>query len=104
MRFATRLLCVTAVLCSFLMLPRSAQAVKKRYQVTGMVLELTDKMIAVENKDKERWEIERTADTKVDGDLKVGSKVTIFYTMTATTIQTKDDDKSGKSDKSEKEK
>jgi hypothetical protein len=104
MRFATRLLCVVAVLFSFLMLPRSAQAVKKRYQVTGMVLELTDKMIAVENKDKERWEIERTADTKVDGDLKVGSKVTIFYTMTATTIQTKGDDKSGKSDKSENEK
>ena len=58
------------------------------YQVTGPVLELTDKKIVVE-KDKEKWEIARTPDTKVTGDLKVGSKVTIQYMMTAKSVEVK---------------
>jgi len=33
--------------------------------------------------------IARTADTKVTGDLKVGEKVTVEYSMTATTIEVK---------------
>ena len=60
----------------------------KTYQVTGPVLELTDSKIVVE-KGKEKWEIARTADSKVTGDLKVGAKVTIEYTMTATTVTVK---------------
>ena len=60
----------------------------KTYQVTGPVLELTDSKIVVE-KGKEKWEIARTADTKVTGALKVGEKVTIEYTMTATTVTVK---------------
>ncbi len=60
------------------------------YQVTGPVLELTDTMIAVQ-KGSERWEITRSATTKVSGDLKVGSKVTIHYTMTAKDIEVKGD-------------
>jgi hypothetical protein len=62
----------------------------KTYQVTGPVLQLTDTKIIVE-KGKEQWEIARTADTKVTGDLKVGSKVTIEYTMTATDVMVKAD-------------
>ena len=58
------------------------------YQVTGPVLEVTDSKIVVQ-KGKERWEIARTPDTKVTGDLKVGSKVTIEYTMTAKTVDVK---------------
>ena len=61
----------------------------KTYQVTGPVLELKDDMIVVE-KGKDRWEIARGADTKVTGDLKVGSKVTIEYRMSADTIEVKD--------------
>jgi len=61
----------------------------KTYQVTGPVLEVTDDMIAVQ-KGKDRWEIARTADTKVTGDLKVGAKVTIEYRMTATKVEAKD--------------
>jgi hypothetical protein len=49
-----------------------------KYQVTGPVLEVTDTMIAVQ-KGKDRWEVARDAGTKVTGDLKVGSKVTIKY-------------------------
>ncbi len=58
------------------------------YQVTGPVLEVTDSKIVVQ-KGKERWEIARTPDTKVTGDLKVGAKVTIEYTMSAKTVDVK---------------
>ena len=54
----------------------------KTYQVTGPVLELKDDMIVVQ-KGNDKLEIARDKDTKVTGDLKVGSKVTIQYTMTA---------------------
>jgi len=59
------------------------------YQVTGPVLELKDDVIVVQ-KGSDKWEIARGKDTKVAGDLKVGSKVTIEYRMTATTIEVKD--------------
>lgn len=64
----------------------------KTYQVTGPVLELKDDMIVVQ-KGNDRWEIARGADTKVTGELKVGSKVTIEYRMNAATIAVKDADK-----------
>ena len=57
----------------------------KTYQVTGPVIEVTNDMIVV-SKGKERWEVARDASTKVTGDLKVGSKVTIQYRMTATAV------------------
>ena len=56
------------------------------YQVTGPVLEVTDSKIVVQ-KGKEKWEIARTPDTKVTGDLKVGAKVTIEYSMTAKSVE-----------------
>lgn len=69
--------------------PVFGQAVSS-YQVTGPVLEVTDTKIVVQ-KGKEKWELARTADTKITGDLKVGSKVTIQYTMTAATVDAKAD-------------
>src|SRR5213592_1936556 len=60
----------------------------KTYQVTGPVLEVNDSMIAVQ-KGKDRWEINRDANTKVTGDLKVGEKVTITYTMSASNVEVK---------------
>ncbi|HVD95672.1 MAG TPA: hypothetical protein VNE84_05980 [Candidatus Limnocylindria bacterium] len=60
----------------------------KTYQVTGPVLEVTDSIIAVQ-KGKDRWEISRDANTKVTGDLKVGEKVTVTYTMSATDVEVK---------------
>ena len=39
---------------------------------------------------KDKWEIARDKDTKVTGeDLKVGSKVTVYYTMKASSIEVK---------------
>ncbi|MFL6582261.1 MAG: hypothetical protein ACJ8G2_16080 [Burkholderiales bacterium] len=69
-----------------LMLTSSAWA----YQVTGPVLEVSDSKIVVQ-KGKEKWEIARTPDTKVNGDLKVGSKVTVEYTMAAKSVEVKTD-------------
>ena len=64
----------------------------KTYQVTGPVLELNDDLITVQ-KDKDKWELARTKDTKITGDLKVGAKVTITYRMTATGIEIKPETK-----------
>ena len=61
----------------------------KTYQVTGPVLDLKDDLIVVQ-KGSDKWEIARGKDTKVTGELKVGSKVTIEYKMTATTVEVKD--------------
>lgn len=82
-RLAIGVLVLAAVLTA---LP--AVAATKTYQVTGPVLEVNDTMIAVQ-KGKDRWEIARDASTKVTGDLKVGSKVTIEYRMTATSVEAK---------------
>ena len=41
---------------------------------------------AQHQKGKDKWEIARGPDVKVTGELKVGSKVTIEYTMKASTI------------------
>ena len=70
-------------------------AVAFAYQVTGPVLEVTDSKIVVQ-KGKDKWEIARDASTKVTGELKVGSKVTIEYKMTATSVEVKTDAKAAK--------
>jgi ribosomal 50S subunit-recycling heat shock protein len=60
------------------------------YQVTGPIAELNDTMIVVEKgAKKERFEIARDANTKASGEMKVGDKVTVHYTMTATNIEVK---------------
>ena len=45
-------------------------------------------MIAVQ-KGSERWEIKRDSRTKASGEMKVGDKVTVHYTMSATNIEAK---------------
>lgn len=60
-----------------------------QYQVTGPVLELTEDLIVVQ-KDNEKWAIARTKETKVQGELKVGAKVTVFYTMSAAKVEVKE--------------
>ena len=73
------------------------------YQVTGPIAELNDTMIVVEKgAKKERFEITRDANTKASGEMKVGDKVTVHYTMTATNIEAKAA-KAGKGKKEESE-
>jgi hypothetical protein len=69
--------------------PGTARAeATKTYQVTGPVLEVTDSTITVQ-KGKEKWQLARDKETKAAGDLKVGDKVTIEYTMSAKNIESK---------------
>ncbi len=81
-----RKLALAAVLAS-LAAPALARE-PKTYQVTGPVVSVTDDMITVK-KGSENWEIARTGDTKVTGDLKPGEKVTIQYRMTAASVEVK---------------
>ena len=71
-----------------LALSSAAFAGAKTYEVTGPVLEVNDSMIVVQ-KGKDRWEINRDSNTKVTGDVKVGDKVHVTYTMSASDIEVK---------------
>lgn len=76
----------------------------KEYQWTGTVLEVKDDVIVVE-KGKEKWEIARDKDTKVTGgELAVGSKVTVYYTMKAASIEVKAEARKGEPTKTEPKK
>ncbi len=79
MRRSTHRLAALALGCLLLAPVASAS---HKYQVTGQVVEVSDKVIVV-MKDKEKFEIDRTADTKIEGELKVGAKVTVHYHMVA---------------------
>ena len=70
----------------------AAFAAGKSYQVTGPVLAVTDTIITVQ-KGKEKWEIERSAATKVTGELKVGAKITVYYRMVADEVEAKSNGK-----------
>ena len=70
----------------------TAFAAPKTYQVTGPVLEVKEDMVVIQ-KGKDKWEIAKDKDAKVSGDLKVGSKATVTYTMKATSIEVKADKK-----------
>jgi hypothetical protein len=73
----------------------ASAAQPKEYQVTGPIVALTDDVITVD-KSGEKWEIGRSAATKVTGKRAVGSRVTVYYRMGATAVDVKDDGK-GKS-------
>ncbi|HTO98149.1 MAG TPA: hypothetical protein VMK66_13965 [Myxococcales bacterium] len=63
------------------------------YQVTGPVQSVSDtSIVVVQEKGKnkgEKFEMARTPDTKVTGDLKPGAKVTVEYTLTARSVEVK---------------
>lgn len=84
---------VVLFVCALMLVATMAFAAgPKTYQVTGPVLEVKDNIIVVQ-KGKDKWEVAKDANTKVTGDVKVGSKVTIEYTMTATKVDAKEDKK-----------
>jgi len=77
------------VLCAILFLSTTVVAGPAQYQVTGPVLEVREDVIVVQ-KGTEKWEIARDKATPSSGDLKVGAKVTVFYTMQASKIEIKE--------------
>jgi RNase P/RNase MRP subunit p29 len=92
---------ILSVLAGGLLLTSVAIAAEpKDYQVTGPVLDLTDNIITVE-KGKEKWEIGRDKSTKIKGELKKGSRVTVHYKMNASSVEVKDAGK-GKSEEKAK--
>ena len=80
---------IGVIIVSLFIATAAIAAGPKDYQVTGPVLDVKDDVIVVQ-KGTEKWEIGRDKDTKVEGDLKKGSRVTIKYKMTASTIEVKD--------------
>lgn len=88
-------LCVVALLLvsGAFLLPAIAAPSKpkvKEYQVTGPVLAVTDNVVTVQ-KGEEKWDLEVSSDTKMDGKLAVGQKVTIYYHMVANRVEKKAD-------------
>ena len=71
-----------------LTLPTLAAAGPKSYQVTGTVLEVRGDTVVVE-KGKEKWELALGAVKATGGELAVGAKVTIEYTMAAKSLEVK---------------
>jgi hypothetical protein len=95
-------LCVAAITVGFLLPCGNAMAKKaKEYQVTGPVVSVEENIVTIQ-KDDEKWEIELGADTKIEGKLKAGEKVTIYYHMVANKIDRKSD--AGKGTKDSKKK
>ena len=80
----------TIIIASFAasLLLSSVSFAGKGYQVTGPVLEVGKQSITV-LKGKEKWEVETSHTTKGLGGVKVGDKVTIYYSMHADEIENK---------------
>ena len=79
----------SAVVAALLLVASAASAADvKTYQVTGPVLEVTPTSITVQ-KGEEKWQVARTKDTKITGELKVGAKVTIQYRMVGVDVEVK---------------
>ena len=77
-----------AVLVAAVVMLVASAAVAKTYQFTGKVLEVKDDVIVVD-KNGEKFEMTKDANTKVKGDLKVGAKVTVKYESRAAEIEVK---------------
>jgi hypothetical protein len=62
-------------------------AASKTYQFTGVVKSADGNTLTVEKSAKETWTFEKGSDTK--GAPKVGDRVTVYYKMVATEIESK---------------
>jgi len=77
------------LLAATLVVAQTTPKLPKTYQATGPIVALTDDVISVDKGKEGIWEIARTKDSKITGELKVGAKVTVVYRMTAATIEVK---------------
>jgi hypothetical protein len=83
-----RLLFTTLILALMLMaFVAGGYAAAKSYQFTGTVKASDAGGLTVEKSAKETWQFELSKDTK--GAAKVGDKVTVYYKMVATEIESK---------------
>lgn len=80
MKYSAGYLVVAALLCVAV----PAMAAK----VTGSVSEVSPTNVVIK-KGRQKLDMARDASTRVEGDLRKGAKVTVEYTMTATSIEVK---------------
>ncbi len=62
----------------------------KTDQETGPVVDVNDRAIVIDAGKEGKREFQRDAGTKVAGDVKKDSKVTVVYKMVATSIEAKE--------------
>lgn len=82
---------LATTLAAFIAMP--ALAATKTYQATGAIVDVRDDAIVIDKGKEGNWEIARDPSTKVQGELKKGSKATVEYRMTATSVEVKDSGK-----------
>jgi hypothetical protein len=63
----------------------ASAAGSKTYMLSGTITDMKGDVFTVQ-KDNAKYEMTRDAAAKVNGELKVGAKVSVAYKMTATTI------------------
>ena len=85
MRRIVLIACVLALIVSAFV--AGGYAASKSYQFTGVVKAADAGSLTVEKSAKETWQFEVAKDTK--GAPKVGDKVTVYYKMVATEIESK---------------
>lgn len=83
-RFCLSLVAIAALV---LMVVLGGYAATKTYQFTGVVRTVDASTFSVEKNAKETWTFERGSETK--GTPKIGDKVTVYYKMVATEIESK---------------
>jgi hypothetical protein len=86
-RIGWRLALLILVLAAMVGVGSQLRAAAKAYQFTGVVKANDGGTLTVEKSPKETWVFDTNKDTK--GTAKVGDKVTVYYTMTATQIESK---------------
>lgn len=74
---------------AFLAVALRAQPARE-YQIAGTVVALTERVVTIE-KAGEKWEIDRSAGPRIEGDVALGRRVTIRYRMAATSIDGRPD-------------
>ena len=84
-------LAVTLFIASLVAAP--AALADKSYQKTGTVVDVNDKVVVIDTGKEGSWEFKRDAGTKLEGDVKKGAKVTVYYSMTAAKVEAKADKK-----------
>lgn len=80
---------LAVMLAGTLVIAQTTLKLPKTCQATGPVVALTDDVITVDKGQEGNWEIARAKDTKVSGELKVGTEVIITYRMMAAGIEVK---------------
>ena len=87
MRRALSVVFVLAVIVIVSAFAAGGYAAAKSYQFTGIVKSADAGSLTVEKSAKETWQFDVSKDTK--GTPKVGDKVTVYYKMVATEIESK---------------